>query len=280
MALYVIKQRKFLGEAPKHIDESNLLDYFLYVFEFTWTAEAFQNKKENIKNYFEEKLNNLLKENKISKEVQWWALVLFALRDLTEHLRYYYAVETINMLLNKISNLTEKELEYYCNDINNALDDEMCDILAIRPVEIKNLSSDAMENDILLSFLINNKDEFVKIFKKHLIQRDIDMTYIKEFMIIEYKTLRKFSDFWNMYYEIFLGYFLSVSDYVDDYIRKNIHRDANIEQMLQQINTEQAIKKINLAFFIASIKNKPKIDVVNKATAELINQYLITKKDK
>lgn len=268
MSIYETKKSCYLGKAPTHIEKDKLVEYFLYTFEFIWTSPAYEANKESILSRFKQRLSELRKKNEspLSLAHEWWALGLFALKDLVEFENRFFAVETIQYLLNRLHTLSEEELEDYINSLNNVLADEVPDVLSIRPLEIQPLQSDADQNDKVLAYFLESKEPFLSVFKKHLVQKDIESLYINQLAVNDKKMNYQFTNFWNSYFEIFVGFSLSMFDMV-----------RHAPEFTAE-KSEQLIKEINLVFLITSVKNREKIDRLNNELTELLKplyrQYL------
>lgn len=252
----------FLGKAPNHILPNDLLDYFLYTFEFAWTAPGFDAYRSNIKTHFEVNLKDLMgKHAELTLGQQWWGLILIALKDFAIEREFSYASKTIDLLLSNLSQLKEPELEQYANEINSGIYDEILDSISIRPLELEILKSDAMNSDKMLKFFLENKDRFLKIFNKHLIQRDIDKDYLRQFLFNEKKVDNKFSSFWRVFFEIYVGYSMSVLQY-----------SLNSSQA-KKMTVKELINKTNLVFLLASVLSKGKIEDLTQDLENIMKEF-------
>ncbi|MDF2879538.1 MAG: hypothetical protein K0R54_95 [Clostridiaceae bacterium] len=267
MTIYKDYNSNFLGEAPKYKEEKDILNYFLYVFEFNWTLPAFEQYQANIREHFEFELNKILNTNKeLSNEKQWWGLILIALRDISIEAEFHYAVEIINKIFKSIKITSEDSLKESANKINSALFSEIPDVLWIRPLELVALNSDALTNDNAMNYLLENTEAIKKIFTKNLTQKDVNMEYMNNLLINGKKFDLKYADFWSIYFEVFILYFISIYDFLQ-YSDKLNHKEQ-IEHIAE------LLKKTNLVFFVASIKNKIKIDKVNNEVTELVVPFM------
>ncbi|PLS19653.1 hypothetical protein CVD28_04350 [Bacillus sp. M6-12] len=260
MSTYESKKIRFLGETPTHIEQEKVLDYFLYTFEFIWTAPAYDIYKDSIPVHFKNLLDELKarQEQPLTLGQEWWALVLLALKDLAEAEKYAYPTETIQFILNRIHTLTDSELEDYCNSINNAFYDEMPDVLSIRPLEVQKVHSDAYQNDFVLAYFLDKKEAFLNVFQKHMKEKDIEKMYINQLTVNKKEINEQFTDFWNTYFEIYTGFSISMYDMVSQHPQKTLEY------------REQVLKEVNLVFLIASLKNNAKMDALNNQLTELV----------
>lgn len=263
MPLPEIKKYKLLGKYPSHIPEADLLDYFVHTFEMTWTSPVYEKVDTSIKQYLHTLILSLSEKQNISKEQTWWALVLFVLKDFCMEDKFLYAVETINMLLNKISKLSSIELEEYCNEIDNAVSLELSSALVVRPLEVTNLNTDVTDIDIVLKKLLDNKAKLLDIFSKSLNKNDINTQHIDAYMFNDVKIRSKFFSFWETYLELFICHYLSMHEKFE-----TSPQSENLNMHCKQILNNR------FTFFKLSIKNKAKIAGLNEQITQILEQSI------
>lgn len=264
MQKYQSQKNRFIGIAPTNIKEEDLMDYFLYIFEFVWSSPIFDEHRGDLGKYFEKHLAEITEKNvNLSFQKKWWALVLIALRDISDAEDFLFSIETINFILKSIQSLKEEELEEYANNINHTLYEQMPDVLAIRPLELDTLKSDAVKDDDVLMYLLGKEAQIVKIISKSLKQKDINIDYLCEVLLNNKKITSKFSTFWRAYYESFIGYSLSIFSILSD----------NIETVRGQAQIVEALKQSNLMFFTSSIFEKEKAEKVNNEIFNVLKSF-------
>jgi hypothetical protein len=260
LSTYESRENRYIGLTPTHVPQEQLLDYFLYSFEFVWTAPVFDTYKHSIRGHFKGLLEELKgrQEKPFTIGQEWWSLVLLALKDLAHTEKYSFSTETIQFLLNSVHTLTDVELEDYANSINNIFFAEMPDVMSLRPLEISPLSSDASKNDHVIAYFLEHKDAFLEVFTRILTEADIEKMYINELTMNEDGISEAFTTFWNVYYEIFTGFSISMFDMVKQTPEN------------EKAYREQVLREVNLVFLIASVKNNTKIDKLNDELTKLI----------
>lgn len=260
MSMYETKKLLFLGKTPTHIHQEQILDYFLYTFEFVWTAPTYGQYRENIRGHFKGLIDEVKSKHEPELTIgqEWWSLVLLALKDLAGAENFSYSTKTIQFLLDKITSLSDEELEEYANAINNIFYDEMPDVLSLRPLEIEELRSDASKNDKFLAYFLERRDRIQSIFEDMLVREDIEMMYMNELAVNEHGVNEQFTDFWNTYFEIFTGFSISMFAMASQAPQKD------------KAFREQVLKEVNLVFLIASVKNNSKIDELNSKLCDML----------
>jgi len=244
-----IKHVLLVGKTPTHIEREDLLDYFLYVFEFSWNNVAHESKKSQLRKHFEtESIKFVSDIHALPKEKLWWLYVLIALKDIAETDEVEYGKATILHFLNKIEKLSEEQLVEYANEIQHGFYYELPESLVIRPLELVALGNKMAEEDPYLKFFFEKKEEMIKALTKHLRQKDVDSGYFNNITLNDRKLTRKFSSFWDTYYEIFLNYFLSMYDF------------QMIQTEIDESEEHDVLREMLFIFFIASIENKLKIE--------------------
>jgi hypothetical protein len=264
LTVYPIKEFRLLGKTPTHILREKLLDYFLYVFEINWCSPVYQEKQENVKAHFEKALNELKSQNhELSLGQEWWALVLFSLKDFAMFYRSPFSVQTIQFVLQRIYALQDEELEEYCNAIHYALNMELPEILAIRPLEIQVLQSDVYEEEPEVAFFLNKKEELKQIFSNQLKSTDIKKEYLQQFLMNDEEINLSFTDFWSSFLDVFIIYSLSMLYLMSE------------SQFMFDDDIEELLKEVHLVFLTASIKKKSSIHKLNKELTEIIKPLYI-----
>lgn len=254
---------RLIGKAPTHIEKNELLDYFLYVFEFSWNSPVFDEKKGILDKHFMETAKSFYPEyESFSLAKQWWLYVLIAMKEITEDEQLKYGIATVDYLLSRLGVLSENTLESQINEVQHAFYDEIPDVLLVRPLELEVLENSTIEHDVHLPFFVKNKDRFVHVFEKHLRQKDIDKEYFERFTMTNTKRLRKFSTFWEGYYEIFINYFVSLYDF-------------RMPQEMDSIEEEyDLLEELVILFLVASVINKPKIEEVVDELTEILKEFV------
>lgn len=243
------KDEVLLGYAPEHIEQQDLLPYFVYCFEFSWTYPMFEEKNKNMIAYFEEKFREEKKDfASLTLEQKWWLCVLIAIRDIAQYYHSEYAVYVIQQLLNRFERIDANLLSYYCNFLQSILIDELPEVLVIRPMELKKLGSTLPDQEPTLAFMMEQRDQVLASLKKYLRQKDLEKEYLDSVLVNDRRILRKFSNLWDAYYETFIHFFISVYDY------------QLVPQKMKKEKMKQAIQELILAFFAASISSKDKIE--------------------
>ncbi|WPS85373.1 hypothetical protein SMD22_01725 (plasmid) [Brevibacillus halotolerans] len=238
-----------LGQAPKHIEKADILPFFVYAYEFTWTLPMFIEKKDRMLTYLQEEIEReSIDINDLSTERRWWLFVLIAMREIAKYHSAEFAMQTVQYVLSRIMHIPEQSLLHYANIIQSVMIREIPDVLIIRPLELQTVKSVFEYTDELVQFLLAKKNDFLKVIKKHLIQRDLQKEYLDGILIKDRNIMRKFSNMWNVYFEVFIQFFVSVYDY-----------RLSPEKMGAE-DLDKAINELILIFLIASVENKEKID--------------------
>jgi hypothetical protein len=250
-----------LGKAPLHVGKKDILPYFLYAYELTWSMPMFIEKKDSMISYLElEVKKEYLEINDLCLEKRWWLYVLIAMRDISIYHRIEFSVQTINHIIRNIFKISEKSLCNYINSIHSIMVEEIPDVLQIRPNEVKTLGNSLVDTDDSLQFFLEKKDIIIKVFKKHLIQRDLNKEYYDTIFMKDRRILRKFSDVWNAFFELFVHFFITVYDY------KLSPKNMKLEKL------EKAIEDLILVFVVSSIANKEKIDAFHIELSEIVKE--------
>lgn len=200
-----------LGSAPKHIAKEDVLQYFFYAFELSWSMPMFIDHKDKIMSYFTQEIEKeLLSFEDLSIEQTWWLCVFIAMREINKYYSSEFAVQTLNQLIRRIQHLEEGSLCRYANIFQAIMLEEHPEVLAIRPLELHALNNIFAESDRLLEFFIVNKTRIIAMLKRHLIQQDLNHVYLNSVLMNDRRVLRKFSNIWNSFYELFIHFFIAV----------------------------------------------------------------------
>lgn len=238
-----------IGKAPNHIEQTDLLDYFLYVFEFSWNTPIFEERKENLPQYFTEMAKQHYPDYEtFSLAKQWWLYILIGMHDIAKDQETHYGIATVEHIIKKLPVMSESLLERQVNEVQHAFYDEIPDLLLVRPLELENLQNSTIKHDNHLPFFIQNKERFIAIFEKHLRQKDINREYFERFTMTSRKRLRKFSSFWEGYYEIFINYFVTLYDF-----RMPLEMESKEEEF-------DLLEEMTIQFLVASVNTKPRIE--------------------
>lgn len=262
--LEIPNKEMYLGETPTNINKENFMNYFLYVYEFNWTSECFS-KIQDIELFFTKKLDELEEklECELSVEKKWWALTLLSLNEYAKYDELIYSLNVIESIFNKFKILSVQEIELYVNLINSSQYGELPEVLSVRPLAIRDINSNITHGDKEFERMLDNSDRFIKIFKKNLLQRDIFKDYLSQILVNKRKTNKEFTGFWESYFEIYLGFILTLTDMLD----------APIKEISK--NYREDILGISSVFLISSIENKEKIDKLNEELSEVLYSCLI-----
>lgn len=247
---YESKDTGYLGKTPKHISKEQIFDYFIYTFEYMWSAPAFNVYGNNVVVHYKALLESLKSNHELTIGQQWWALVFFALKDLSEDAELTYAKETILFVINRIHTLSNEELEHYANIINDGLSEQVYDVMTVRPLELSNLESQSIGTDVFMDTLLKNKDAFINIFKENLVIDDIDMMYLNRILVNDKKINEQFSDFWSTFNEMYMGLVVAMKDI---YGKSHPESEGLRDEHLQDLN---------LTILLLALKNHSKIDQV------------------
>ncbi|MBP1308664.1 hypothetical protein JOD82_001684 [Paenibacillus sp. 1182] len=243
------EQKYILGMAPKHIQKEDVLQYFLYAFELSWSMPMFIDQKDKMMSFFVQEVEKeFLSFEDLSIEQTWWLCVFIAMREINKYYSSEFAVQTLSQLIRRIQRIEEGSLCRYANIFQAIMLEEHPDVLAIRPLELHALSNVFAESDKLLQFFIENKTHIVCVIKKHLIQQDLNDVYLNSVLMKDRRVLRKFSNIWNSFYELFIHFFIAVYDYK----LSPLH--------MGEEELKNAIGDLVLIFLVNGVSNKRKID--------------------
>lgn len=254
---------RLIGKAPAHVDKSDLLDYFLYVFEFSWSSVVFEEMKSSLGNFFADKAKEWYPGyESFSLERQWWLYTLIAMHEITKHEQLKFGEMTVEFLLSRLSDMPESLLEAQVNEVQHSFYDEVPDVLLVRPLEIEKLHNSTIDHDLYLPFFIVNKDRFVKVFEKHLRQKDMNKEYMERFTFTSKRHSRKFSTYWEGYYEMFINYFIALYDF---------RMPEEMESMEEEYDL---LQELLILFFVGSVQSKPKIEDVVDELMEIMKDFV------
>lgn len=233
-----------LGTLPTHIEKQDLLDFFLYAFELTWEEQKKGDEKK-MKAYYDEEAKKFQPNYENLEHGQlWWLFVLLGLRELTIKEEIHYAQSTIEHLLKKAHRLSENTLFRYANEIHLPLFRDFPNAIILRYVEAERLDSISVEQDPYTKFFLSKRKDIVRIFKKHLKQKDLKEDYVEEYISSDLKRLRKFSTFWDAYFDIFVYYFATLYEFKtfeheDDRVEYEIMDELLIALLMNSLQEEE-----------------------------------------
>lgn len=233
-----------LGSTPVHIKKEDLLDYFLYTFELTWNHDNHSNIRQMKEDYVREARQFQPNYENLELGQLWWFIVLIGLREVAKKEELLYTQSTIEHLLKKAHVLSEDKLFRYANEIHIPLYRDIPDALLMRYVEMERLSSDSLEKDPYARFFLPRRKEIVRVFKKHLNQKDLKAEYVEEYFSSDLKRLRKFSNFWDAFFDLFVYYFVTLYefkafDHPDDTVEFEVMDELLIAFLITALNEEE-----------------------------------------
>lgn len=262
---YASTPNHYLGKPNFKESSIDLVEYFMYIFEFIWVSEAFDSYRPHIKERLEGMLEQVKSQyhNELPLEKQWWILILLVLRDLATHSQFSYSVHAINYVFHHLEEISVEELEDYANTINDSFSTEIMDYLSVRPLEMRTMQSDVYNQDIQMQFFLNKKETLLSIFQSFVEEKDIDKSYISKYASNPKEITQKYTTFWNLFFEIYTGFSLSVYDVQQE---ASPMKEKELEEILRQTNQ----------VFLTSVLHKQKvIDALNeKLIQELKPLYL------
>lgn len=250
-----------LGQAPTHIEKEDILPFFAYAYELSWTLPMFADKKDRMLAYLQEEVaKESIDNDEFSAEKRWWLYVLIAMREIVKYHSAEFAFQTIQHVIHRIKHIPEQSLLRYANIIQSIMLREIPDVLVIRPLELQTVNSVLVDTDESTQFFLEKKEDIIKVIKKHLIQRDLQKEYFDGILMKDRSIMRKFSNMWNAFFEVFMHFFLSVYDY------------RLSPEKMEVDELEEAIKELILVFLVASVANKEKIDALHTDLHEIMKE--------
>ncbi|MFF2531450.1 hypothetical protein ACFVS2_21320 [Brevibacillus sp. NPDC058079] len=248
-----------LGQAPNHIEQTDILPYFVYAYELSWTLPMFIDKKDRMISYLQTEVENeSIDIDKLSNEKRWWLYSLITMREIAKYHEVEFAQQTIQHVISRIQFIPQDYLLRYANIIQYVMLRELPDVLVIRPLEFQAVKSEIANTDESVQFILGKKDALIKVIKKHLIQRDLQKEYFDGMLMKDRSIMRKFSNMWNAYFEVFMHSFIATYDY------SLSPENMNVEEL------DKAISDIVLIFLVTSIENKEKIDDLHVELYEIM----------
>jgi len=192
----------------RQINESNIVDYFMYVF-YVINDEKNANK---IRKYYYDKLKEF-KNIDINKK--WFLLIFLRLKFISNKFNAKFIEQSIEYLINNISDIDIKDIERYIVMINESLSNLYNTSLAMRKSEMKYFKEITDYFPEHIKKIILNKDEIIKLFKDNIRRTDIFHFYL---IIIknEEKKYKNLTNFWDLYYDIMLNYAFINFDYIKE----------------------------------------------------------------
>lgn len=182
-----------------------IIKNFLYTYSFLGLNALDIHSLDTLKIILENKLNSLKYLNRLNFEQKWWALVLIYLHIGAEYHKFDFFISTCETILDSIQTISERDLIFYCNSLNDSLSLLIGYELRIRPHMDKKTNIELLP---LYSKLTMNHLEISTIFKnffskKEILSKDIirEVNLIKD-IDIEY-------NHWDIVFDIFVGQLIS-----------------------------------------------------------------------
>lgn len=250
-----------LGKVPTHIDKSEMMSYFVHAYELTWTLPVFDKKKDIMIDFLEEQIHKeKIDVESLSGEKFWWLLVFFIHREILFYHSAEFAFQTVQHVIRHISSTSEESLCIYANMVHSIMMKDVPDVMVVRPMEMKAVQTVLAEVDPSVIFFMERHERFVKAIKKHLNQKDLKQSYFNELLMKDRSILRKYSNIYNVYFEVFMHFFISTYDY------KMSPKEMTPEAL------DKAISDLVLIFVAASVDTKPKIEGLHKDLFDIVKE--------
>lgn len=259
---------KSLGDVPNDLSDDNILNLFLYTFEYNWISDFFSDIKD-IPAYFKNELNDIESRfPNLSVSKKWWGLNLYSLLNYSKYYKMEYLLEVTQSIYRKLDLFDEKELCEISNLIINALYFDISDMFMVRPLMVDVLKATTVDSGNVRELFIKNKAEFIKIFQKHLKKKDILKEYIDSALILPKKITKEYINFWDSYFELYMIFFIysHISTGEDDI---NDLKSKRFEKIYNN----------SIGFLTASIEDFGKIDGLNNELCLLILELLNKNKE-
>lgn len=202
-----MKKIKTLSEFPSHIKENDLVDYFMYLYSFSFPREP---QKRDISGY-REYMNNRYEQmkNLFSPEKTWWLMTFIYMRDILILEGSDYGIETVNFLISQCENIDISTLSEYAEKINQSMQEIYPNALKLRPTVEGVVSQHIDTENKEIKKLVRNRRKIISMmaesFEKEYVNKDFRDLFIYQPEDLMYK----FSSFWEVYYDILL---LNVTD--------------------------------------------------------------------
>lgn len=249
----------WVGKTPENIKDmcnEEFNDFFAYIYEYYW-CEDFVKKHKSVSEYIItlQTRASFLKDDNYKK---WWLYLLFIQKDIAKDANYSYLINTVDKIIKNIEDLTLDELELYINNTNSILMGEQIRTPIVRPFEMEKLCGNkALEINQFL-YMIEIKDEVIKIIKENVEEDDIAPEYLNNMLIYDTKKTLKFADLITQYTEIFLSY------------TRTSYEKLEQDPRMIEIKPISKIKIIIDTFFNTSIKEGRGLDIMKKKLTEII----------
>ena len=259
---------KSLGDVPNDLSDDNILNLFLYTFEYNWISDFFSDIQD-IPAYFKNELNDIESRfPNLSVSKKWWGLNLYSLLNYSKYYKMEYLLEVTQSIYRKLDLFDEKELCEISNLIINALYFDISDMFMVRPLMVDVLKATTVDSGNVRELFIENKAEFIKIFQKHLKKKDILKEYIDSALILPKKITKEYINFWDSYFELYMIFFIysHISTGEDDI---NDLKSKRFEKIYNN----------SIGFLTASIEDFGKIDGLNNELCLLILELLNKNKE-
>lgn len=250
-----------LGKAPTHIAKEDLLSYFVYAYELSWTLPMFRSKKDKMMEFIEQEIKKeSIDTDALSVEKQWWLFVFITFREMLTYHSAEFAFQTVQHLIRQMSSASEESLCLYANMVHSIMMKDLPDVLVVRPLEMKPIQTILAESDLSVVFFMDRHEAIVKVIRKHINQKDLKLSYFGELLMKDRSILRKFSNIYNVYFEVLMHFFISTYDY-----------KMSPQEMTPEV-LEKAISDLVLLFVAASVETKPKIEGLHKDLFEIVKE--------
>lgn len=245
-----------LGDSPppnveKITTTKALIEYFLYAHSYLGLSIQEISGNSDITLIILTEYMKIPNKSELKIEQKWWALCLIYLKIGAEHYDMKFSSIIIKNTLNMCSNLTNKDLAYYCNIINDTLCENIGYDLRIRPSIDSHETSSISQ---LYSKLIKNKDNILKILKNY---GDFDM-YVneevkKEFDIID--SIPYISNPWNTVFDVLVSQIITFHE-------PNKNTELNLLEDTIELSVLNLTKQNNL--------NMKQVSIVSRQIAKLL----------
>lgn len=211
-----MRYKKTIGFPKIPINDRELIDYFIYVYDL---YEKEEGDIKEIKTIYKNHFKNIKSKN-YSFNQKWLYLNLMKLKDMAEQYNYIYTVELISYLIDNLTNINEKELLKYINIINHSFKEDMYENLSIRLIELENFEDVYNNTNLVIKILLLNKLVITDFIKEIIKKTDLNYVVYSNIhnKLSKYKGRIKF---WDIYFEMFLNN-LSIS-YEDPLSHNNIN---------------------------------------------------------
>ncbi|WCF11442.1 hypothetical protein NDS46_31285 (plasmid) [Paenibacillus thiaminolyticus] len=242
----------FLGKAPIHINKEDMLSYFVYAYEFTWTYPMFLENKDRIIEFIQERINEeFIDIQSLSGDQRWWLFVFITMREILSYYSAEYGFQTVQYLIQKIHLTSTDSLCLYANIIHYIMMNSIPDVLVLRPLEMKAVQTALSDVDQYVDFFMDKQDALIEVIRKNVNQKDFKKGYLDEILMKDRSILRKYSNMYNAYFEVFMHFFISVFDY------------KIAPEKMSREDLEKAISELVLLFVATSVE-KPKVEALHR----------------